>query len=119
VGDRRATRNVLGRRGGVVLQGLQRVVDARGREWGERLRLPRATAPCAVHDRIVGHCQIGYVEVITQGIATRVFLIHRLNVFTTGEREMQRNRQVGLTDLDRHPVVAQQQRDLLLQVTRE
>ena len=118
VGEQDEVLEVLGRGAGVVRQPLQRVVDARRGEQGQRLRVAGAGFVRAVGNAVVHRRQVGQVEqVVHQQAALGA---HRaFEVLLVAQREVQRDRHRAGADLELHRVVAQQQAELLEVVALE
>ena len=118
VGEDDVVLEMLRARAGVVAQPVQRVVDARRGEQGQRLRPSGCADPGAVDDRIVHLREVGHVE----PVADRADLLgveHALDVDAVGIGEVDRDRRVADADLDRPAVVADQLADLFLEIAAE
>ena len=105
---------------GVVVEPVQRVVDAGSAEQRERLRRAGRPLQRAVDDRVVHGGEIGRVEQVAQRpLARRRAGERRRDVDVAPIGEMNRDRLVRLADLDRHAVVLDQQPDLLGEIVAE
>ena len=104
--------------GGVMREPRQRVVDALRREGRQRPRSRGGHSRVAVDDVIVGGVEVGHVEDVAQRPVQRV-LDGAFHVGVLAHGEVQRNGGVGGADADRHPVVLQEQADLVDQIALE
>ena len=112
IGEQQEILEVLGRGAGVVAQAVQRVVDARRREQGKRLRLTRARRVGAVGDAVVHRGQIGQIEHVAHQLAP-LRAQAALDVVVLGKREVHGDRLRTGAHFQFGAVVLQQQGELL------
>jgi len=118
VGEQHEVLEPLRRRARVVAQAVQRVVDPRGGEERQRLRLAVARLESAVGDAVVHHAQVGQVEhVAHEGAALGAH--GAFDVVVLGEGEVDRYRLGAGAHLELDLVVLQQQPELVEVVARE
>ena len=122
VGEDHEVLEVLRVGAGVVVEPVQRIIDARAAKQRERRRRPGWHLMRAVGDGIV-HCgEVGRVEYVAQRPFHRRPAAHRAtggDVDVARIGEVNRDRLVGFADFDRGSVVLDQQADLVDQIARE
>ena len=96
---------MVGLGAGVVREPLQRIVDARRGEMGERVGAARRRHEGAVGDLVVGVLEVGDVEQVAQRDRQRVDRL-AVDPLAGRNREVQRNAGRRLADLDGAAVVA-------------
>jgi hypothetical protein len=109
---------MLGRGAGVVTQPVQRIVDPRRGEQGQRLGLAGAGLARAIGDAVVHRVQVGQVEAVAHQQAAFGAQV-ALEVVVFGEREVHRDRVRAGADLQRDVVILEQQAELFEVVVRE
>ena len=118
IGEKHEVLEVLGVGAGVMAQPMQRIVDARCGEEGERTRLAGRRHEGAVDDAVVHRAEIGQIEQVAQQQAS----IRRqvaFDVVVLGKGEVNGDRLHARADLERDAVVFQEQAELLEVVARE
>ncbi len=118
VGEQHEVLEVFGRGAGVVLQAVQRVVDARSGKQGQRHGLVVWRVVGAVGNAVVHRGQIGQIENIAQLLAL-LDAEMAFDMRLTRKAEMQRNWLFTHPDFQRNAVVGQQQLELGEQIVSE